>query len=114
MTQPQTAAHSFAPSSATTSLAVVFLAHCLREAVAGLPYDVDRVEELLHDDDVYFAAADQLVGDAHRRGWRALRADLDGLAGYRTAVLEHGCSGFFRNGFEVIFFGEFALGPAEG
>jgi hypothetical protein len=28
-------------------------------------------------------------------------------------VLEHGCSGFFRNGFEVIFFGEFALGPAD-
>lgn len=99
--------------SAATSLAVGFLHHCLREAVAGLPYDVDRVADLLCDDDVYFVAADQLVSQAHRRGWRAVRADLEGLAAYRSGVLEHGCSGFFRNGFEVIFFGEFSLGPDD-
>ena len=99
--------------TAATSLAASFLGHCLREAVAGLPYDADRVGELLRDDDVYFVAADQLVGDLYRRGWRAVRADLDGLSAYRAGVLEHGCSGFFRNGFEVIFFGEFALGPAD-
>jgi hypothetical protein len=99
--------------SAATSLAVSFLGHCLREAVAGLPYDADRVGELLADDDVYFVAADQLVSDRHRRGWRAVRADLEGLAAYRAGVLEHGCSGFFRNGFEVIFFGEFSLGPDD-
>jgi hypothetical protein len=100
--------------TAATSLAASFLGHCLGDAVAGLPYDLDRVSELLQDDDVYFVAADQLVSDQHRRGWRALRADLEGLPAYRVAVLEHGCSGFFRNGFEVIFFGEFALGPFEG
>jgi hypothetical protein len=111
MTQPLTLRPSTA--SAATALALSFLAHCLREAVAGLPYDVDRVAHLLADDDVYFSAADQLVGDATRRGWRAVRAELDGLPAYRAAVLEHGCSGFFRNGFEVIFFGEFALGPAD-
>jgi hypothetical protein len=104
---------AFALPSAATSLAASFLRHCLREAVAGLPYDTDRVGELLRDDDVYFVAADQLVGDAFRRGWRAVRADLEGLAAYRAGVLEHGCSGFFRNGFEVIFFGEFSLGPDE-
>jgi hypothetical protein len=111
MTLPLTISPSAA--SAATSLAVSFLAHCLREAVAGLPYDVERVARLLADDDVYFSAADQLVGDATRRGWRAVRTELDGLPAYRAAVLEHGCSGFFRNGFEVIFFGEFALGPAD-
>jgi hypothetical protein len=100
--------------TATTALAVGFLSHCLREAAAGLPYDVERVAALLGDDDVYFAAADGLVGDAFRRCWRALRADLEGLAAYRAAVLEHGCTGFLRNGFEVIFFGELVLGPAEG
>lgn len=111
MTLPQPA---LALPTAATALAVGFLGHCLREAVAGLPYDADRVADLLGDDDVYFGAAQHLVGDAHRRGWRALRADLDGLAAYRAAVLEHGCSGFLRNGFEVIFFGELVLGPAEG
>lgn len=111
MTRPQPA---LALPSAATALAVGFLGHCLRDAVAGLPYDVDRVGDLLGDDDVYFAAADQLVGDAHRRGWRALRADLEGLPAYRAAVLEHGCSGFLRNGFEVIFFGELVLGPSDG
>jgi hypothetical protein len=96
------------------------LDHCLGDAVAGLPYDLERVRELLHDDDVYFVAADRLVGDTRRRGWRALRADLaegteqDDLAGYRCAVLEHGCSSLFRNGFEVIFFGELVIGPHEG
>jgi hypothetical protein len=100
--------------SAATSLAAQFLSHCLGDAVAGLPYDVDRVATLLGDDDVYFVAAGELVGDSFRRGWRALRADLEGEPAYRAAVLEHGCSGFFRNGFEVIFFGEFALGPWEG
>ena len=109
MTQPLITNPSTA--SATTSLALSFLGHCLREAVSGLPYDVDRVAALLGDDDVYFSAADQLVGDATRRSWRAVRADLTGLPAYRAAVLEHGCSGFLRNGFEVIFFGEFALGP---
>jgi hypothetical protein len=99
--------------SAATSLAAAFLGHCLRDAVAGLPYDVERVGELLHDDEVYFVAADQLVGDQHRRGWRAVRADLEDLPAYRAAVLEHGCSGFLRNGFEVIFFGEFSLGPED-
>ena len=99
--------------SATTALAVAFLGHGLRDAAAGLPYDVDRVGDLLTDDDVYFAAADRLVGDATRRGWRAVRAEVTGLPAYRAAVLEHGCSGFFRNGFEVIFFGEFALGPSD-
>jgi len=102
MTLPQPA---LAVPTATTALAVGFLGHSLRDAVAGLPYDVDRVADLLADDDVYFGAAEQLVGDAHRRSWRALRADLDGLAAYRAAVLEHGCTGFLRNGFEVIFFG---------
>ena len=100
-------------STATTALAVGFLGHCLWDAVCGLPYDVDRVATLLGDDDVYFAAADGLVGDPFRRGWRALRADLEGLAGYRAAVLEHGCTGFLRNGFEVIFFGELVMGPAD-
>jgi hypothetical protein len=109
MTHPLTTS----PSTAAASLALSFLGHCLREAVAGLPYDVDRVGELLKDDDVYFCAADQLVGEATRRGWRAVRGELTGLPAYRAAVLEHGCSGFFRNGFEVIFFGEFALGPAD-
>src|SRR5689334_17898097 len=109
--QPVTPTHPLSPTlslpTAATSLAASFLDHCLGDAVAGLPYDVDRVYELLQDDDVYFVAADRLVGERHRRGWRALRADLDGLAGYRCAVIEHGCSGLFRNGFEVIFFGEF-------
>ena len=99
--------------SAATALAAGFLGHCLRDAAAGLPYDVDRVGDLLGDDDVYFVAADQLTGDAYRRGWRAVRADLEGLPAYRAAVLEHGCSGFLRNGFEVIFFGELVLGPAD-
>jgi hypothetical protein len=111
MTLPQPA---LSLPTASTALAVGFLGHCLREAVAGLPYDVDRVAALLGDDDVYFGAADSLVGDAQRRGWRALRGDLDGLAAYRAAVLEHGCSGFLRNGFEVVFFGELVLGPSEG
>lgn len=111
MTLPQP---DLALPTATTALAVGFLGHCLREAVAGLPYDVDRVADLLGDDDVYFGAAEHLVGDAYRRSWRALRADLAGLAAYRAAVLEHGCSGFLRNAFEVIFFGELVLGPAEG
>ena len=99
--------------TAATNLAAVFVGHCLGDAVAGLPYDVERLAELIRDDDVYFVAADQLVGDQHRRGWRAVRAELEGLAGYRAAVLELGCSGFFRNGFEVIFFGEFSLGPDD-
>jgi hypothetical protein len=99
--------------SATTVLALAFLGHCLREAAAGLPYDVDRVGELLGADDVYFSAADQLVGDSTRRGWRAVRGALTGLPAYRAAVLEHGCSGSFRNGFEVIFFGELAVGPQD-
>ncbi|HUR14353.1 MAG TPA: hypothetical protein VM097_07655 [Mycobacteriales bacterium] len=111
MTLPQPA---LTLPTATTALAVGFLGHCLREAPAGLPYDVDRVAALLGDDDVYFVAAELLVGDAHRRGWRSLRADLEGLPAYRAAVLEHGCSGFLRNAFEVIFFGELVLGPAEG
>ncbi len=111
MTIPQP---SLALPSAATALAVGFLGHCLRDAATGLPYDVDRVAALLEDDDVYFAAADQLVGDSFRRGWRAIRADLDGLPAYRVAVLEHGCSGFLRNAFEVIFFGELVLGPSEG
>jgi hypothetical protein len=111
---PHLSSTSVSLPTAATSLAATFLGHCLGDAVSGLPYDLERVRELLHDDDVYFVAADQLVGDAFRRGWRALRADLDGLPAYRAAVLEHGCSGFFRNGFEVIFFGEFALGPFEG
>jgi len=110
MTNLQT---TLALPTATTTLAGAFLGHCLRDALAGRPYDVERVGELLHDDDVYFVAADQLVGDEHRRGWRAVRADLDGLPAYRAAVLELGCSGFFRNGFEVIFFGEFSLGPDD-
>ena len=114
MTSSQPLTPTLSLPTAATSLAASFLDHCLGDAVAGLPYDVDRVRDLLQDDDVYFVAADRLVGDQQRRGWRALSADLDGPAGYRAAVLEHGCSGFFRNGFEVIFFGELALGPCEG
>ena len=114
MTSPHLSATSLSLSTAATSLAVGFLGHCLDDAVAGLPYDVDRVRELLLDDDVYFLAADRLVAPSRCRGWRALGADLDGLPEYRVAVLEHGCSGFFRNGFEVIFFGELALGPHGG
>src|SRR5689334_6166383 len=125
MTSPHPLSPTLSLPSAATSLAASFLDHCLGDAVAGLPYDLERVRDLLHDDDVYFVAADRLVGDRQRRGWRALRADLEDhasdcaadravqRAAYRCAVLEHGCSGFFRNGFEVIFFGEFALGPCE-
>ncbi|HUR50824.1 MAG TPA: hypothetical protein VMZ11_01750 [Mycobacteriales bacterium] len=114
MTLPLNLTITPSAGSAATALAVGFLGHCLREAAAGLPYDVERIALLLEDDDVYFAAADRLVGDATRRGWRAVRAELSELPAYRAAVLEHGCSGLLRNGFEVIFFGEFALGPAEG
>ena len=103
--------------TAASHLAASFLDHCLRDAVGGLPYDLERVRELLHDDDVYFLAADRLVDAGRRRGWRAMRADLmdlDGVAELRCAVLEHGCSALFRNGFEVIFFGEHALTRPEG
>ena len=116
MTTSHLASTSVSLPTAATSLAAGFLDHCLGDALGGLPYDAERAAALLRDDDVYFVAADRLVGDARRRGWRALRADLaelDGLAAYRCAVLEHGCSGFFRNGFEVIFFGELVLGPHE-
>lgn len=110
MTQPLTI--TTWDMSAATALALSFLGHCLRDASSGVPYDVDRVADLLTDDDVYFAAADQLVGDSTRRGWRAMRSALTGVPAYRAGVLEHGCTGFFRNGFEVIFFGERAVRQA--
>jgi hypothetical protein len=99
--------------SAATALALSFLGHCLRDAAAGVPYDLERVADLLGDDDVYFAAADQLVGESTRRGWRALRGALTDLPAYRAAVLEHACGALYRNGFEVIFFGEQAV-PRRG
>ena len=111
MTQPLTI--TTWQMSAATALALSFLGHCLRDASAGVAYDVDRVADLLGDDDVYFAAADQLVGDSTRRGWRAVRSALTGVPAYRAGVLEHGCTGLFRNGFEVIFFGERAAGQGQ-
>jgi hypothetical protein len=59
---------ALAVPTAATSLAVGFLGHCLADAVAGLPYDVQRAGALLADDDVYFLAADQLVDPRLRRG----------------------------------------------
>ena len=71
---------------------------------------VRTIGELLRDDEVYLAAADQLTAETERSGWLRLASRLDGLPAFRAAVLAQGCDWLFRDAEAVVFFGELLLG----
>lgn len=71
---------------------------------------VQTIGELLRDDEVYLAAADQLTAGTDRDGWLRLASRLEGLPAFRAAVLAQGCDRLFRDAEAVVFFGELLLG----